>query len=355
MIYKEILSEMESEYTHRTGCVPNSAGDIGIRLKIIAKQLADLYNYCLNIRDRAFPDTATGDSLDHLSSLRNITRKPRLRSYGKLRFTRDTPAMSNIVIPKGTVCQTDSVSGIMFSTTEDGVIGVGDTSVDVEAESVDGGKDKNVGANSINLFVTMIQGVSYVTNPSYFSGGSDVESDKSLRKRLVESYKNISNGTNSAFYYNIAMDQEDVHSVKVIPRSGGRGKVAVIVAGKGTDIKQSTIRDLETIFNAKREIGVDVMVASAQLKSADIVLDIWGDEELDDSEVLSVEIQKVIEETLDAQLVGEPLKISTLYKALCFVDGLKNFKVISPSDDISSQLNELIVKGDIRINFMGNE
>lgn len=354
MAYTEILKAMQNEYAALTGCSADSAGDIGIRIKILAGELAKLYDRCSQLQKNAFPDSATGQWLDKHAKVKNLERKPKIKSRGKLLFSRDLPASSNITIPKGTICQTDSVDGITFVTTEDGVILSGTTDAVVSAESFEGGADKNVAAGAVNLFVTMIQGISTVSNITPFDGGADVEDDLSLRERLLSSYKNNSNGTNSAYYYRVAMEHPEVYSAQIIPRSGGRGKVAVVVAAKGGSLPQAAINDLQKLLKEKREIGVDVQVSSAVVKNVDVDISVLPAVGYENDGTVLDRVEDAIRQTVLGQKVGESLQIKDLYKNLLEIDGVGNFKILSPSDDVAVALNELVVLNGANVKVMGN-
>ena len=69
--------------------------------------------------------------------------------------------------------------------------------------------------------VTPVQGITGVTNPAAFAGGEDEEGDEELRRRLLESYRSISNGTNRAYYLKEALAFEGVASAAVL--TGRRG------------------------------------------------------------------------------------------------------------------------------------
>lgn len=352
MTYTDILRDMQNKYTSLTGCVPDDAGDIGIRFKVLAGEIADLYKDYTGIIQNAFPDTAEGEYLEKHAMIKNITRKPKINSRGMLKFSRDLPATSAITIPEGTICQTDSVQSIMFVTVQDGVIAAGKTEVEIPAMSMEGGSDKNVASGAVNLFATLIQGVSGVSNPVPFQGGSDEESDSSLRERLLSSYRHISNGANSAYYYQVAMEHPEVHSAKIIPRNLGRGTVAVVVAGKGVVLTQSVIKELQELFREKREIGVDVNVSSAVIKKVAIEVEYEGTQ--NERNDIASAINSAVKKTVLEQKVGEPLKLMDIYKSLIDLTGLTNFKVKSPSGDVSVQLNELVVLDGLSVSFVGN-
>ena len=50
---------------------------------------------------------------------------------------------------------------------------------------------------------------------------------------MLESCRNIPNGTNSAFYREFALQYEGVYSAAVSPRARGTGTVDVYVASRG--------------------------------------------------------------------------------------------------------------------------
>lgn len=231
--YESILSRMQGRFQELAGFPADDASDIGIRLKVLA---GELFSACTNLdwlKRQVFPQTAQGVQLDYHAQQRGIQRKSAVRSQGTLEFSREAALLYDVTIPEGTVCAVSQEEGLRFVTTRKGILKAGDFSVSVPAASEEGGAQANAAAETIKVLVTPPPGVTAVTNRDAFTGGADGESDEELRERVLESCRNIPNGTNSAFYREFALQYEGVYSAAVSPRARGTGTVDVYVASRG--------------------------------------------------------------------------------------------------------------------------
>ena len=120
--------------------------------------------------------------------------------------------------------------------------------------------------------ITPVQGITAVSNPEPILSGEDAESDEMLRQRLLDSYRMVTNGTNTAFYYNKAMSYEGVSSVKVLPRVNGVGTVGIVVYGPGVD--EDLLARMKEEIGQIKEINVELTVEQATEKQTEISVEI---------------------------------------------------------------------------------
>ena len=244
--YESILSRMQGRFQELAGFPADDASDIGIRLKVLA---GELFSACTNLdwlKRQVFPQTAQGIQLDYHAQQRGIQRKSAVRSQGTLEFSREAALLYDVTIPEGTVCAVSQEEGLRFVTTRKGILKAGDFSVSVPAASEEGGAQANAAAETIKVLVTPPPGVTAVTNRDAFTGGADGESDEELRERVLESCRNIPNGTNSAFYREFALQYEGVYSAAVSPRARGTGTVDVKAGYDYSELKllaEQALRD----------------------------------------------------------------------------------------------------------------
>ena len=132
-----------------------------------------------------------------LETLRGITRKGGHKAEGVLRFRLEGTRPDALTIPAGVVCTTAGL--VRFVTTEEGVIPAGALYADVAAEAESVGTAGNVPAQSVTFLTKAPTGVSGVTNPAAFQGGSGDEDDESLRERILDSFLRLPNGANARF------------------------------------------------------------------------------------------------------------------------------------------------------------
>ncbi len=322
--YEQLLAIMEKTYTSLTGFSPNSASDIGIRLKVLATVCAEFYQELARLQRELFAQTATGTYLDMHAQTRGLSRKQAIPSTGVLRFSRDTAALSDIVIPQNTLCACTGGSPLRFLTTQQAVLKKGELSVDIPACAQTGGEETNTAANTVNILITPPQGISRVTNPFPFRGGALAETDTQLRKRLMDSYRFISNGTNAAFYNNLALQTDAVSSTHVIPRARGRGTVDVVIAEENGTASPELISRLQAEIEEKREINVDVQVQSAEILPVTLSLQFQCHPGYDPAETAQA-CTDTIGGVLNRYEIASPLYLCDLYAMLHGMPQLQSY------------------------------
>lgn len=120
-------------------------------------------------------------------------------------------------------------------TTDQAVTLAGSEAVSVTVTALDAGADGNVGANTIVIVDTPIDGLATITNPSPAFGGLDEENDDSLRDRIVEYEQNqgVSYVGSAADYRRWALEVAGVGSVQV--QGGQKGDCTVKLILTGSD------------------------------------------------------------------------------------------------------------------------
>jgi len=268
--YEEILSGMEQAYEEESGHRPEDVSDTGLRLRVLAGELYRLRAEVAWLERQAFPQTATGEWLDRHGDQRGISRREAEHAKGTLTFSRYLPLSFDVVIPAGTVCASPGDIPVEYETLKTGVLAAGELSVDVPAQAVLGGTEGNAGAGCVNAMATPLIGTNYVTNKAPFTGGRDREPDEEYRPRVLAAYAELPNGTNAAYYRDIALSFEGVSAAGVIPRINGAGTVGVYVWGKSGPPEAKTVNGLAEKFSRLREIGVTVTVQAAAAQSMDV-------------------------------------------------------------------------------------
>lgn len=347
--YEEILSRMQDEFTSLAGFMPEEASDIGVRLKVLAGEIFSLEANLEWLKNQMFTKTATGECLDLHAEERGLERKEAKKSKGTLTFSRESALDYDVEIPQGTVCSLSGTEGIRYITTEAGTLTAGNLEVEVPAESELGGKNKNTGQETIVVMVTPPVGITSVTNEVAFTGGTDAESDEVLKERILESYKNISNGSNKAFYKEEVLKYDGIHSASVIPTARGTGTVDIYVAGKGSVASESLISKIQNDISNLRELNLDVQIKSPTLVEVDVMMSIT----LKPGYVLSevrTECQKVINEFFENLSIGEQVIFAAIGQKVFEVEGVKNYSFNEGSDiDQLIDDDELAVIGTLSI------
>lgn len=352
--YNNILSRMQTNFKNLTGFDPDDASDIGIRLKVLAGEMFSLYSELNYVKNQIFIQTATDENLDNHAIQRGLNRKEALCSSGFLTFSRVNALPYSLSIPIGTVCCTsDTESGIRFKTVEDAILPAGELSVSVSAKSLEGGKDKNVAANTITVMVSPPAGITYVNNESRFSGATDKESDDELRERIIESYKNVSNGTNISFYKNVALSHSGVFSAGVVPRARGTGTVDIYIAGKGELVSEDIFNEVSADICEQREVNVDALVKNPELIPVSTILYIKVKENYVFEDVKN-ECITAIESYYNSLKIGDPFLVASIADRVYHTEGVENYLIpsVSTYDRFTTQ-SQLITLSSIDIYEQG--
>ena len=151
---------------------------LGQLLAINAEQRAMDWEMMEAVYYSQYPNTAIGISLDNAAQLTNHVREQATFSFTTLRIT----AAEGTSIPAGTKARTST--GIEVATISPGVIGVGETYIDLPAQSVEIGAVFSL-AGTITELSSPISGVTAVTNTVDLEGGRDTETDEEFRARRL--------------------------------------------------------------------------------------------------------------------------------------------------------------------------
>ena len=239
-----------------------------------AIEKAQLVQFTLqNLLQIFFVQTSYGQYLDYLGQVRGVTRLPATPSTGKVKFT----GQPGTVINAGTRVSTQSSansSAIIFETTESGVINE-QGEVTVSAVCTEAGTIGNVPAGTIVLMVEPVEGVTSVTNPEPFTGGTDVEDDDAFRERILDARRLPITSGNKHHYRYWAMEVPGIGDAKVFPTWNGPGTVKVIIidANKRAASPELIAAVAEHIEES-RPIGAAVTVDTATEKQIDITADV---------------------------------------------------------------------------------
>lgn len=343
---EEIYNEMRGIYYKKTGIELNGGGDMSVRLYASAAQICAVYTQLEWVKKQCFPQTATGDCLDYHAEMRGLTRTAAVKAAGYIRFGVKDTREDDLEIPSGTVCMTSGMTS--FKTTGDGVLAAGELYCDIPAEAAEAGEAGNVSAGTVTYMSVAPVGVSACTNPERFSGGTNAESDDSLRERILDSYARLPNGANAAFYEKEVMSVHNVAAVKVIPRARGIGTVDIVVSSTSGIPSDEILEGIRAHLQDIREICVDINVLSPTEKAVDVSveLDIGNGYTLDDA---SLELKSALESYFTGGILGEDILLAKLGSIIFGIPGVSNYRILSPENDVSTDTGELPVLGSLSI------
>lgn len=342
----EIYNELKTAFSAETGIALNDGGDMALRFRAFAAQLASLQAQADYVERQCFPQTAVGEALDTHALQRGLSRKPAANASGTIRFSLNAPVQSDIFIPEGTRCIT--AEEIEFEVTEDGTVSAGSTFCDVPARAVAAGKSGNVSENTVVFMELAPVGICDCTNPAPFSGGCDAESDESLRARVLDSFYNTANSGNAAYYRNLALSVEGVAAVSVQPRHRGRGTVDITVAGENGAPAPQVLARVSHLMNARREICVDIDVANPIIHGVNVDIELNVNENFDYAAV-SARVEAAIRGYFTGKRLGKGVKRAEIGSLIFGIEGIDNYTINAPAYDLVATPPVLPVLNELNI------
>lgn len=245
--FDEIYADLVAAYKAAYGTDINTDPDTpdGQRIANETKARLDIQSLALWVYNNMDPDLATGEALNRIIKLAGIARQPASKSQADLDVVTDR----NLTLPEG--YQVRDEIGQIWETTEDRALTTGSNTVTVLAQDF-GAIEATAG--TITEPVSVVLGVTSVTNPADAIVGSDEETDAELRVRrnksiqtpasstvggLFSALGNLSGVTDLIIYEN-DQDTEDValslaaHSLWVVIEGGTVADIVETIAKNKT-------------------------------------------------------------------------------------------------------------------------
>ncbi len=200
-------------------------------LGILGKAVANLaylhYGFLDWIALQANPFTATGEFLEAWAALKNVSREPASSASGAVSFS----GVNGTALPSDTPLVRGD--GATFTTTASGTVVGGSVIVPATADPDPTGLTGAFGNTpvasqmSLGQAIAGIQSTGSVTTA--FTGGTDLETDDSLRSRMLAAFQNAPQGGAQSDYIGWAKNVAGVTRAWCTPNGFGVGTVVVYI------------------------------------------------------------------------------------------------------------------------------
>ncbi len=307
-----------------------------------------------NLLQLFFVQTSYGQYLDYLGQTRGVNRLPATPATGDVKFT----GQPGTTISPGTLITTQSSTNapaIIFKTTEEGVINA-EGEVVVRAECAEPGTAGNVPVGVILLMAEPIEGVTGVTNPEPFTGGTDVEDDDSFRERVLDARRLPATSGNKHHYKLWAREVPGVGDAKVFPLWDGPGTVkVVIVDGNKRAASPELLAAVTDHIENQRPIGATVTVASAVEKQINIAADVTLAGGYTIAQVQSLYQEAVVEYFKEIAFIDTYVSYAQLGKILLETPGVGDYSGLLVNGAVNNVLlgeEEVPVLGTVTLEVM---
>lgn len=271
-LFAELMATIEAEF----GVVnEDEFGVFRTYLELAAQTGADARSFTIDLVQQAYPQTATGWWLDEHAKSVGMARIAERRAEGLVRLT----VTQGVTIPRGAILQTVADNAgrtLRYTVTQDTAIAGPSGVVPVIAERP--GTAHNVSAGRIRTLVTVVPGVSSVTNDADWLtlAGVDRETDAQLQRRILLRWPSQSNGGIRKNYEFAALSVPGILKVMVNddhPR--GQGTVDVVVAPQRGAPTAEQIAAVQAAIMPVRAVTANALALAPVLVPQDITLTVY--------------------------------------------------------------------------------
>ncbi|MFH1860617.1 MAG: baseplate J/gp47 family protein [bacterium] len=281
--YQEVASEILSEIVADKKITDINIGSVTRTIvEALSREIALLYSQLDRVYLSAFVDTAEGKSLDFVISILGLERRTADHAFGKVTFSRNTPAPADITIPSGTVVTGADLPN--FETIESATLCKGKKEVEVDIRAtIAGEKGRVEKEKKLTIMPKPVLGIEKLTNESDIVLGVSDETDAQLRLRAKNLLAGIGKATIDAIKFAAMSQGAKAVIIHEMPQ-GIPGEINVVIDCMD-DKKAKILEAVETT----RAAGIRVNPLFVEKVMIDMYLRII----LDQSDLLKEEVGKI--------------------------------------------------------------
>lgn len=226
--------------------------------------------------------------------------------------------------------------------------------VSVAAKSEEPGLDKNVPMGTITTPTSVPDGITAVTNPAAFTGGTDEEDLDSYRQKLLTHVRNPQDGS-PADLEEWAEEDASVDVATAFPNvnlagAATPGTTTVRIAGPdGTVPDAATVTRVQNDLQARDVANLTIVVGTFAQLSTDVTVTLTMATGFAVADVRSA-VQTAIASYINSVAVGGLLSVSKIHEAALTVGGVESLVVNSPTTDQTTPATSKRVSGVITVN-----
>lgn len=332
---KEVEEEIFAIYYAITGRVKTLGDGDPVRLFIlfIVNIIILLLNKLNETGKMNMLKTSKGNYLDGLGALVGTTRLPDSAARAVIQIQLSAEREQETIIPQGT--RVSPESNIYFATSSDVIIPAGETSAQVTAVCTQTGEIGNGYAiGEINQIIDPVAYVASMVNISASGGGSDIETDDSLRERIFEAPESYScAGSEGAYIYHAKSVNSAVIDAEAYSPEPGVVQIVVLLTGGKIPENVVTGEILEALSEkTKRPLTDKLLVTPPEAIEYDIDITYWIYEDADPGEVSAAVWQAIAEYKLwQRTKLGRDINPDEITDRLKSIRGVKRLQIAAPA------------------------
>lgn len=295
---------------------------------------------------------------------------PAVTARGTVTFSRETPSVTDIIIPATTMVATETGVGVnekTYTTTQEVILLSGLLDISAEIICTQTGSEGNTPLNTITVMKTAVQGINSVTNTVGIRSGRDAETGDERYIRFQSYIPTLRRGTESAVIVgaktaailadgvvsesvkSVLLSQEGAGYVKCYIYNGAATASDALIARAQEIIDGYNVYDNGTITErvaGYKAAGVTVEVISANTVTQEILANVTTNKGVDTA-LITANIEQAIEQYMSGLDIGDSVIRSAVIERIQSVDGVYNTDLILPVEDVTPSTGSVIVAGGL--------
>ena len=314
---------------------------LGALARGVSGAIHELFGYQDWIADQAFPDIAQSAELHRWAAIWGVIPVPASRAEGAILVA----GTAGTVIPAGTLWRSGAAQDYMTDA-EFTIPAAGTGNTDITA--VDAGAAGNAVAGVILNLVNPIAGLTGQSNVSTaLEGGADLESDASVRARLLARIQNPPRGGTSEDYeFWSESAHPDVTRAWARPLAGGLGTVTVYFMTDDATANgipnAATVTVVDAYIGGLRPVTADVTVSGPTPAVLNFTINALTPMTQAVQDAVEAELQDLIRRETEP---GGTLLVSHIREAISTSAGETDHELVSPTADETVQATEITTYG----------
>lgn len=314
--------------------------DAMVYARVLAGVVHGLYGYLDWLARQMIYDTAETEMLDRWASIWGIVRKPATSATGTVTFTGNNGA----VIAGDTVLI--APDGVAYAVISSVVIAGGSAAATVTATN--SGLAGNRTTGQLFTLQSAVAGVSAVATAGAMTGGADIESDDSLRDRLLLRIRTPPQGGAANDYITWALEVPGVTRAWVYPEAGGPGTVTVRFMMDDTYANgiplSGDVALVDAYIQQARPVTADVTVLAPVASPLNLTIAALSPSTPEVKAAIEAELRALI---LRESSPGGTLLLSHIREAISIAQGEIDHSLTTPSANVVASAGNITTLGTI--------
>jgi uncharacterized phage protein gp47/JayE len=313
---------------------------VGVLSAVRSGAVHGLYGYLDWQSLQLMPDTAELEHLERWADIWGIPRKAATMATGQARFA----GVNGSAIPVGTLLL--RADGVEYATAGEGLVAAGVATVPVQAVSAGAGGNANAGI-LLNLASPLSGVQTQATAESELTGGADIETDASLRDRLLSRIRTPLLGGAAADYETWALTVPGVTRAWASGQALGAGTVTVRFVMDATYADgiplAGDVATVQAALDTLRPVTARVYAVAPIPKPLGLSIRLTPDL----ASVRAAAEAEIADMLRSEAVPGGTILVSHIREAISIAVGEEDHVLLAPAGDVICAAGEIAVVGDI--------